>query len=107
MPRPAGFPLIPLINIFYRAYKNNNVALSSPRRHSGPTRDTDGTRNGRDAGGDAMNATCECGMTLEGPARRTGCQECGTVGCRSCSIEVETITYCRWCATSVAPRRAA
>src|SRR6266480_317136 len=34
-----------------------------------------------------MNATCECGMTLEGPARRTGCQECGTVGCRSCSIE--------------------
>ena len=54
-----------------------------------------------------MNATCECGMTLEGPARRTGCQECGTVGCRSCSIEVETMTYCRWCATSVAPPRAA
>jgi len=49
-----------------------------------------------------MNATCECGMTLEAPSRRTGCQECGTAGCRSCSIEMETITYCRWCATSVA-----
>src|SRR5207237_8407942 len=65
------------------------------------------TEDGGDGGGDAMNATCECGMTLEAPARRTGCQECGTVGCRSCSIEVDTITYCRWCATSVAPRRAA
>src|SRR5437899_2912669 len=40
-----------------------------------------------------MNATCECGMTLEPPSRRTGCQECGTVGCRSCTIEMGTGTY--------------
>ena len=54
-----------------------------------------------------MNATCECWMTLESPARRTGCQECGAAGCRSCSIELETLTYCRWCATTVAHGRAA
>ena len=53
-----------------------------------------------------MNATCECGMTLEPPSRRTGCQECGTAGCRSCTIEVVAVTYCRWCATSVAQTHA-
>ncbi len=54
-----------------------------------------------------MNAMCECGMTLEPPSRRTGCQECGTAGCRSCTIEMGTVTYCRWCATSVAQSHAA
>ena len=54
-----------------------------------------------------MNATCECVMTLEPPSRRTGCHECGTAGCRSCTIEVGTVTYCRWCATSVAQSHAA
>ena len=64
-------------------------------------------RTALDAEGNPMNATCECGMTLEAPSRRTGCEECGTVGCRSCSIEMETITYCRWCATFVAQSHAA
>jgi hypothetical protein len=49
-----------------------------------------------------MPTTCECGMTLELPSSRTGCSECGTAGCRSCSIEMEATHYCRWCATSVA-----
>ena len=49
-----------------------------------------------------MHGTCECGMTLEQPSSRTGCQECGTPGCRSCSIELEATHYCRWCATSLA-----
>ena len=49
-----------------------------------------------------MHGTCECGMTLEQPSSRTGCQECGTPGCRSCSIEMEATHYCRWCATSLA-----
>jgi hypothetical protein len=50
-----------------------------------------------------MARTCECGMTLENPARRTGCRECGAPGCRSCAIEVDATIYCRWCATSLAP----
>lgn len=54
-----------------------------------------------------MHTDCECGMTLEQPSHRTGCQECGTGGCRSCSIAVDTVTYCRWCATSIAPGQAA
>ena len=49
-----------------------------------------------------MQGTCECGMTLERPSSRTGCPLCGTIGCRSCSIEVEATHYCRWCATSLA-----
>jgi hypothetical protein len=48
-----------------------------------------------------MNVACACGMTPEQPSQRTGCQECGTAVCRSCSIELETTTYCRWCAPSV------
>ncbi|HYS18531.1 MAG TPA: hypothetical protein VET45_16540 [Candidatus Binatia bacterium] len=43
-------------------------------------------------------------MTLEGPSGVAPCQECGTVGCRSCAIHVDTHTYCRWCAMVVARR---
>jgi hypothetical protein len=51
-----------------------------------------------------MTATCRGGMVLEGPEGPTGGHECGTPGCRSCAIEIETTHYCRWCA--IAPRRA-
>lgn len=43
--------------------------------------------------------TCECETAARG---RTSCQECGTACCRSCALEIETRTYCRWCATSLA-----
>jgi hypothetical protein len=39
-------------------------------------------------------------MTLDRPSPVTGCSECGTACCRSCSIEVEDTHYCRWCAMS-------
>ena len=45
-----------------------------------------------------MPTTCECGMTLENQAQRAGCRECGTAGCRSCALVVDTVQYCRWCA---------
>jgi hypothetical protein len=48
-----------------------------------------------------MNTTCECGMTLEHPASSSGCPECGTAICRSCSIDVEAGAVCRWCATTL------
>jgi hypothetical protein len=49
-----------------------------------------------------MKADCHCGMTLDHEGARTGCRECGTSVCRSCSLEVGSDTYCRWCATSQA-----
>ncbi|MBI4255876.1 MAG: hypothetical protein HY616_12460 [Candidatus Rokubacteria bacterium] len=55
-----------------------------------------------------MHTNCECGMTIERPATRIArCHECGTVCCRSCAIEMDAHTYCRWCATSLAPVHAA
>lgn len=50
-----------------------------------------------------MNTACECGMTLERSSSRIGCQECGTIRCKSCLIKVAANTFCRWCATSLAP----
>jgi hypothetical protein len=48
-----------------------------------------------------MNLSCECGMTLDRPSARHRCPECGTGICRSCSIELDAVTYCRWCATTL------
>ncbi len=47
-----------------------------------------------------MKTTCECGMSLEDPGRRSDCHECGADCCRSCQIDVDAKTYCRWCATA-------
>jgi hypothetical protein len=54
-----------------------------------------------------MSTTCECGVTLEQPGRTARCQECDVAACPSCVITVETITYCRWCATVLARHRVA
>jgi hypothetical protein len=50
-------------------------------------------------------ATCECGMTVERPAGRTRCHECGTAACRSCCVEFDATPYCRWCAITSALAR--
>lgn len=42
--------------------------------------------------------SCECGLLHE-PRTAASCQECGTACCRSCGVEIETETYCRWCAS--------
>ncbi len=57
--------------------------------------------------GMAMSTTCECGVTLEQPGRTAHCQECDVAACPSCLIDVETATYCRWCATVLARHRVA
>lgn len=49
-----------------------------------------------------MAPTCECSL-LHAPSARPGCQECGTACCPSCAIQVESRTYCRWCAMGLAP----
>lgn len=48
-----------------------------------------------------MLRACEC-ESLDCGASVALCQECGTTCCRSCALEVETRTYCRWCAPSLA-----
>jgi hypothetical protein len=50
---------------------------------------------------------CDCGMTVEQPAGRTHCHECGTATCRSCSVEFDATTFCRWCALTTALARPA
>ncbi|MEK7446321.1 MAG: hypothetical protein AABZ70_15835 [candidate division NC10 bacterium] len=47
-------------------------------------------------------AHCECG-TLQGSSARTDCQECGTSCCRTFAVEVDSTTYCRWCAIRLMP----
>lgn len=42
--------------------------------------------------------TCECGLLHE-RGEAASCGECGTACCRSCRVEIEAETYCRWCAT--------
>jgi hypothetical protein len=37
-------------------------------------------------------------MTIEPPAGRATCHECGNATCRSCAVEFDATTYCRWCA---------
>jgi hypothetical protein len=59
------------------------------------------------AEGDGMSTTCECGVTLEQLGRTARCQECDVAACPSCVIHVETVTYCRWCATVLARHRVA
>ncbi|MGH7335509.1 MAG: hypothetical protein ACREKS_22745 [Candidatus Rokuibacteriota bacterium] len=51
-----------------------------------------------------MSPICDCGMTVVPPTRAATCPDCGVVRCRSCVIEVETQTYCRWCATAFVAR---
>ena len=50
-----------------------------------------------------MRSTCECALLHPQPSLRSGCQECGTACCPSCAIEIESDTYCRWCALGLAP----
>jgi hypothetical protein len=54
-----------------------------------------------------MSTMCECGVTLEQPGGTARCHECDVAACPSCVIHVETVTYCRWCATVLARHRVA
>ena len=53
-----------------------------------------------------MGTACHCGMTLERTGAHAGCVECGTPVCPSCRLEVDSTTYCRWCATTTLARPA-
>jgi hypothetical protein len=48
-------------------------------------------------------STCECGLLHPEARRAQGCRECHTPCCPSCAIEIDSDTYCRWCALAMAP----
>jgi hypothetical protein len=48
-------------------------------------------------------STCECGLLHPEPRRVQECRECDTPCCSSCAIEIDSDTYCRWCALAMAP----
>jgi hypothetical protein len=48
-------------------------------------------------------STCECGLLHPEPRRAQGCRECHAPCCPSCAIEIDSDTYCRWCALAMAP----
>ena len=54
-----------------------------------------------------MATTCECGVALEQAGPTARCQECDVAACPGCVVNVETDTYCRWCATVLARHRVA
>jgi hypothetical protein len=52
-----------------------------------------------------MNGTCSC--EVDETHRLTTCQECGTVCCRGCALEVGSTVYCAWCAIALPRAQAA
>ncbi len=49
----------------------------------------------------AMPSTCECALLHAQRSQGRGCQDCGTACCPSCAVEIESHTYCRWCAMAL------
>lgn len=47
-------------------------------------------------------SNCECGMSIERPAGRIRCHECGTATCRSGAVEFDATPHRRWCALTSA-----
>jgi len=48
-------------------------------------------------------STCECGLLHPEPRRAQGCRECHAPCCPRSAIEMDSDTYCRWCALAMAP----
>jgi hypothetical protein len=47
--------------------------------------------------------TCECGLLHATRMTTAECLECGMGCCRSCGLEIDGETYCRWCAVALQP----
>jgi len=44
---------------------------------------------------------CPCGHPVARRAERFGCLECGGACCTACAITLESVAYCRYCATTL------
>jgi hypothetical protein len=54
-----------------------------------------------------MKPTCECALLHGRTSTYRHCLECGIACCPSCAIEIQSHTYCRWCALGLTPARSA
>ena len=48
-----------------------------------------------------MEARCGCGRQVQYTFHQLACIDCGTACCPSCSVGLESVTYCRRCAGSL------
>ena len=55
----------------------------------------------RTMGADPVGARCRCGLRLPDGAQRFGCLECGAACCAACAVTLESVAYCRFCATTL------
>jgi hypothetical protein len=46
-------------------------------------------------------ATCGCSNDVDRALYDLGCIDCGTPCCPSCAVPLESVTYCRSCASSL------
>ncbi len=44
---------------------------------------------------------CSCGRAAPPVAQRFGCRECGYTCCSACAVTLESVAYCRHCATAL------
>jgi hypothetical protein len=49
----------------------------------------------------AMGPRCGCGREIQHDFHRLACIDCGASCCPSCSVGLESVTYCRRCAGSL------
>jgi hypothetical protein len=46
-----------------------------------------------------IDERCGCGLVLVSSAQRFGCLDCGLACCAACAVTLESVAYCRGCAT--------
>jgi hypothetical protein len=48
-----------------------------------------------------VRVRCHCGVPVPDGAQRFGCLECAAPCCAACAITLESVAYCRYCATTL------
>lgn len=52
-------------------------------------------------GGEALTLRCRCGLDVRHAFQHFGCLQCGTACCAACVITLESVAYCRLCASAL------
>ncbi|PYN91150.1 MAG: hypothetical protein DMD91_34785 [Candidatus Rokuibacteriota bacterium] len=50
---------------------------------------------------DEITERCHCGRNVAPASHRFGCLECGAGCCAACAITLESVAYCRDCASTL------
>jgi hypothetical protein len=48
-----------------------------------------------------IDERCGCGLAPPPSAQRFGCLDCGLPCCAACAVTLESVAYCRGCATEL------